>query len=100
MRQACRQLVSIFLGTEVYLKIAISLSLLTRSYEKLLEIDLKPFIELKNNLGALMTAHITFPKIDDICVSYSDIWIKKILKEKLTFEGIVFSDDLIYERCR
>jgi beta-N-acetylhexosaminidase len=65
-----------------------------RSYEKLLEIDLKPFIELKNNLGALMTAHITFPKIDDICVSYSDIWIKKILKEKLTFEGIVFSDDL------
>ena len=65
-----------------------------RSYEKLLEIDLKPFIELKNNLGALMTAHITFPKVDDICVSYSGIWIKKILKEKLTFEGIVFSDDL------
>ena len=66
----------------------------TRSYEKLLEIDLKPFIELKNNLGALMTAHITFPKVDDICVSYSDIWIKKILKEKLAFEGTVLSDDL------
>ena len=66
----------------------------TRSYEKLLEIDLKPFIELKNNLGALMTAHITFPKIDGTCVSYSDVWIKKILKDKLTFEGIVFSDDL------
>jgi beta-N-acetylhexosaminidase len=27
-------------------------------------------------------------------VSYSDIWIKKILKQKLAFEGIVFSDDL------
>ena len=66
----------------------------TRSYEKLLEIDLKPFIELKNNLGAVMTAHITFPKIDDICVSYSNLWIKKILKEKLGFKGIVFSDDL------
>ncbi|MDB3997074.1 beta-N-acetylhexosaminidase [Gammaproteobacteria bacterium] len=65
-----------------------------RSYEELLEVDLKPFIELKNNLGSLMTAHITFPKVDDICVSYSDIWIKKILKEKLAFEGIVFSDDL------
>ena len=65
-----------------------------RSYEKLLEIDLKPFIELKNNLGAVMTAHITFPKIDDICVSYSNLWIKKILKEKLAFKGIVFSDDL------
>ena len=65
-----------------------------RSYEELLEIDLKPFIELKNNLGSLMTAHITFPKVDDICVSYSDMWIKNILKEKLAFEGIVFSDDL------
>jgi beta-N-acetylhexosaminidase len=30
-------------------------------------------------------------------VSYSDIWIKKILKEKLAFEGIVFSDDLSME---
>ena len=69
----------------------------TRSYEKLLEIDLKPFIELQNNLSALMTAHITFPKVDDVCVSYSDIWIKKILKEKLAFEGIVFSDDLSME---
>ena len=66
----------------------------TRSYEKLLEIDLKPFIELKNNLGAVMTAHITFPKIDDIRVSYSNLWIKKILKEQLGFKGIVFSDDL------
>ena len=66
----------------------------TRSYEKLLEIDLKPFIQLKNNLGAVMTAHITFPKIDDIRVSYSNLWIKKILKEKLGFKGIVFSDDL------
>ena len=65
-----------------------------RSYEKLLEIDLKPFIELKNNLGAVMTAHITFPKIDDICVSYSNVWIKKILKEELAFKGIIFSDDL------
>ncbi len=65
-----------------------------RSYDKLLEIDLKPFIELKNNLGAVMTAHITFPKIDDIRVSYSNVWIKKILKEKLAFKGIVFSDDL------
>jgi beta-N-acetylhexosaminidase len=66
----------------------------TRSYEELLEIDLKPFIELKNNLGGLMTSHITFPKIDSNCVSYSDVWIKKILRNKLAFKGIVFSDDL------
>lgn len=54
----------------------------TRSYEKLLEIDLKPFIELQNNLSVMMTAHITFPKVDDICVSYSGIWIKKNIKRE------------------
>ena len=68
MKQACRQLQSIFLGTEVFEDSHISEPVDNRSYEKLLEIDLKPFIELKNNL-VLMTAHITFPKIDDICVS-------------------------------
>ena len=36
--------------------------------------------------------HITFPNIDSL-VSYSNIWIKT-LRERLAFEGIVFSDDL------
>jgi beta-N-acetylhexosaminidase len=27
-------------------------------------------------------------------VSYSDVWIREILREKLAFKGIVFSDDL------
>lgn len=66
----------------------------TRSYDILLDNDLKPFIELKNKLAAIMTAHITFPKIDNVCVSYSDMWINKILRKKLVFNGIIFSDDL------
>ena len=66
----------------------------SRSFEKLLENDLQPFIELKDSLAAVMTAHIAFPKIDSDCVSYSNIWIKEILRKKLTFNGIVFSDDL------
>lgn len=66
----------------------------SRSFEKLLENDLRPFIELKDSLAAVMTAHIAFPKIDSDCVSYSNIWIKEILRKKLTFDGVVFSDDL------
>jgi beta-N-acetylhexosaminidase len=66
----------------------------TRSYEQLFDLDLKPFTELKDNLGAIMTAHITFPDIDSVCVSYSNIWIKEMLRERLAFQGIVFSDDL------
>ena len=66
----------------------------SRSFEKLLENDLQPFIQLKDSLAAVMTAHIAFPKIDSDCVSYSNIWIKEILRKKLTFDGVVFSDDL------
>jgi beta-N-acetylhexosaminidase len=66
----------------------------SRSYEQLIELDLKPFTELKDNLGAMMTAHITFPNIDSVSVSYSNLWIKEILRERLAFHGIVFSDDL------
>jgi beta-N-acetylhexosaminidase len=41
-----------------------------------------------------MPAHIVFPQVDSEPAGYSAIWIKKILREELGFQGIVFSDDL------
>ena len=65
-----------------------------RSYTDLLEKDLIPFVDLKNKLSGIMSAHITFPNIDKYCVGYSSFWLKKILREEINFEGIIFSDDL------
>ena len=65
-----------------------------RSYTDLLEKDLIPFVDLKNKLSGIMSAHITFPNIDKYCAGFSTFWLKKILREEINFEGIIFSDDL------
>ena len=65
-----------------------------RSHNELMDTDLKPFIELKDKLSAVMTAHITYPDIDNVCVSFSEIWLKNILQNNIGFNGVIFSDDL------
>ena len=65
-----------------------------RSHNELMDTDLKPFIELKDKLSAVMTAHITYPDIDNVCVSFSEIWLKNVLQNNIGFNGIIFSDDL------
>ena len=66
----------------------------TRSHNELMDTDLKPFIELKDKLSAVMTAHITYPDIDNVCVSFSEIWLKNVLQKNIGFNGVIFSDDL------
>ncbi|MDC0393040.1 beta-N-acetylhexosaminidase [Gammaproteobacteria bacterium] len=66
----------------------------TRSKGDLIDNDLKPFIELKDQLSAVMTAHITYPDIDNVCVSFSEIWLKNVLQNNIGFNGVIFSDDL------
>ena len=65
-----------------------------RSLSDLESNDLIPYRELVEVLDGIMTAHITFPKIDASVVSFSSEWIKTVLRENLNFEGMVFSDDL------
>ena len=65
-----------------------------RSHNELMDSDLKPFIELKDKLSAVMTAHITYPDIDNVCVSFSKIWLKNVLQNNIGFNGVIFSDDL------
>ena len=65
-----------------------------RSHNELMDTDLKPFIELKDKLSAVMTAHITYPDIDNVCVSFSEIWLKNVLQNDIGFNGVIFSDDL------
>ena len=65
-----------------------------RSIQQLQEKDLKPFVELADSLGGIMPAHITFPAIDSSSVGFSEFWLQKILRQKIGFKGVIFSDDL------
>ena len=65
-----------------------------RSMEALEKHDLLPFSALKNKLGGIMTAHVSFPNIDSKTATFSEFWLSEILRNKIHFQGVIFSDDL------
>jgi beta-N-acetylhexosaminidase len=66
-----------------------------RAYEEIAREDLQPFARLiRAGLPAIMPAHIVFAAVDTRPAGFSEVWLKRILREELRFDGIVFSDDL------
>ena len=66
----------------------------TRSLSEIESHDLRPFDALKLQLGGIMTAHISFSSIDKEIVTFSKFWLQDVLRNKMGFTGIIFSDDL------
>ncbi len=66
-----------------------------RELDVLLSSDIKPFEKMiDNKLAAIMPAHVIYDKVDDKPAGYSSFWIENILRQRLGFQGAVFSDDL------
>ncbi len=60
--------------------------------------DLYPYLRLiDNGLMGVMAAHVVYRLIDGIPASFSQRWLHDELREKLGFNGVVFSDDLSME---
>lgn len=66
----------------------------SRSYEEIRQFDMQPFIRNKPLLDALMPAHVVFNQIDDKPAGFSSIWLQQIIRGKMGFTGVLFSDDL------
>lgn len=49
---------------------------------------------IEAGISAIMPAHIVFPRVDTLPVSFSPIWLKTILRKQLGFKGPIISDDL------
>jgi beta-N-acetylhexosaminidase len=66
-----------------------------RPFEDIERDDLVPFVRLiESGLAAIMPAHIVFSAVDSRPAGFSEVWLKRILRDKLGFDGLVFSDDL------
>jgi beta-N-acetylhexosaminidase len=66
----------------------------SRSLSEIESHDLLPFNALKFQLGAIMTAHISFANIDKEIATFSTFWLQDILRKKIGFTGVILSDDL------
>lgn len=69
----------------------------TRTLAELENRDLLPFTRLATRLSGIMTAHVMFAHITEQLPTYSPFWLKEILRQKLGFNGVIFSDDLSME---
>ena len=66
-----------------------------RSYQQVEAADLIPFRELvAAGLDGVMAAHLIFPQIDAQLAGFSPFWLQSVLRNKLHFRGVIFTDDL------
>jgi len=69
-----------------------------RSLERILADDVLPYRLLGDALlPAVMPAHVVYPEVDALPAGFSPVWIQEVLRTRLEYDGLVFSDDLTME---
>ncbi|MEZ9594102.1 beta-N-acetylhexosaminidase [Shewanella sp. 10N.261.52.F9] len=67
-----------------------------RSKDQIFAEDMQPFVNLigKERLQGIMPAHVIYPKVDSQPAGFSPYWLQEVLRKQLSFNGVIFSDDL------
>jgi beta-N-acetylhexosaminidase len=66
-----------------------------RTLETLWAEDLLPFAAgIAAGADAVMMAHVVYPQVAAEPAGYSRYWIEQVLRQRMQFRGVVFSDDI------
>lgn len=70
----------------------------SRRYEDIAAEDLKPYeLMISNGMAAVMPAHVIYDRVDPRPAGFSPFWLGEVLRRRLNFQGVIFSDDLNME---